>query len=334
MLRAAIVGLGWWGRNLVGAVQGKTGDIGFTVGCTRSPDKAAQFCREHSIRLVDDYAAILADSEVDAVVIATPPSEHGRQARLAADAGKHVFVEKPFTLTARSANEVLATAAAKGVVVAAGFNRRFHPSMTELRTRIRDGRLGIIEGCLFEHTAPGGANIRPDEWRADQGETPAGAMTGIGIHIVDGLIDLFGPIREVHCIVTRRVAPLVDDTTAVLVKHRNGVSGVFFCSFVTVPSYRLAVYGSKGFAEIARPTQDEFRFAPLPDPNEGHLAASDVEVIVTPGFDTLQAELREFAAAIRERRPYPIPADEILHGVEVFEAIAASARSGQPVTLT
>jgi predicted dehydrogenase len=137
----------------------------------------------------------------------------------------------------------------------------------------------------------------------------------------------------VHCIVTRRVAPLVDDTTAVLVKHRNGVSAVFFCSFVTVPSYRLAVYGSRGFAEIARPTQDEFRFAPLPDPKGGHLATSEVEVIVTPGFDTLQAELREFAAAIRERRPYPIPADEILHGVEVFEAIATSARSGQPVTV-
>ena len=251
MLRAAIVGLGWWGRSLVGAVQGKTDDIRFRVGHTRSPGKVAEFCRDHSIRFTVDYAAVLADPDVDAVVLATPPSEHAPQARLAAAAGKHVFVEKPFTLTVQSACDVLAVASQAGVVVGAGFNRRFHPSMTELRSRIRDGRLGIIEGCLFEHTAPGGANIRPDEWRANQQETPAGAMTGIGIHIVDGLIDLFGPIREVHCIATRRVAPLVDDTTAVLVKLANGISAVFFCSFVTVPNYRLAVYGSKGVAEVS-----------------------------------------------------------------------------------
>ena len=334
MLRAAIVGLGWWGRNLVGAVQGKTGDIGFTVGCTRSPDKAAQFCREHSIRLVDDYAAIPAHSEVDAVVIATPPSEHSRQARLAADAGKHVFVEKPFTLTARSANEVLATAAAKGVVVAAGFNRRFHPSMTELRTRIRDGRLGIIEGCLFEHTAPGGANIRPDEWRADQGGD-AGRRDDRHRH----------PHRR------RPDRPVRPHPRGALHRHAAGgaAGGRYDGGAGEAPQRCIrrvlllvrdgAELSSRGlwiqgFAEIARPNEDEFRFSPPPDPNEGHLAASDVEVIVTPGFDTLQAELREFAAAIRERRPYPIPADEILHGVEVFEAIAASARSGQPVTLT
>ena len=333
MLRAAIVGLGWWGRNLVTAVQGKTSDIRFTVGHTRSPDKVADFCRDQSIRLVGDYAALLADPDVDAVVIATPPSEHGPQARMAARAGKHVFVEKPFALTADVAREVLNAASRAGVTVGAGFNRRFHPSMVELRNRIRDGRLGVIEGFLFEHTAPGGASIRPDEWRANAVETPAGAMTGIGIHIVDGLIDLFGPIREVHCIATRRVAPLVDDTTAVLVRFVSGLSGVFFCSFVTVPNYRLVVYGANAVAEVLKPTQDEFRCAPLPDLKAGHLAGSEVEVIVTPGFDTLRAELCEFANAIRERRPFLVRPEEILHGVEVFEAIARSAKTGQPVVL-
>ena len=95
-----------------------------------------------------------------------------------------------------------------------------------------------------------------------------------------------------HCIATRRVAPLVDDTTAVLVKFKSGLSGIFFCSFVTVPNYRLAVYGANGVAEVLKPTQDEFRFAPLTDPKAGHLAQAKPEVIVTPDFDTLQAELR------------------------------------------
>ncbi len=333
MLRAAIVGLGWWGKNLVTSVQGKTDEISFTVCCTRSPRNAAEFCAKHSIALVDDYAAVLSDQAIDAVVLATPPSAHASQAIQAAAAGKHVFVEKPFTLTAETARQAIAATQTAGVCLAAGFNRRFHPSMNELRNRIRDGRLGAITGFLIEHTAPGGANMRPDEWRANQEETPAGAMTGIGIHIVDAMIDLFGSIAEVHCIATRRIAPLVDDTTAVLVKFRSGLSGVFYASFVTVPNYRVAVYGANGVAEVLKPTQDEFRFSALSDPKAGHLAQVKPESIITSEFDTLQAELREFAACIKDKRPYPVSADQILHGVEVFEAIAKSAKSDAPVAV-
>jgi len=333
MLRAAIVGLGWWGKNLVTSVQGKTDEIGFTACCSRTPAKVTDFCAEHSLAVVEDYAAVLTDKSVDSVVLTTPPSAHANQIIQAAAAGKHVFVEKPFTLTADTARQAIAATRKAGVSLGVGFNRRFHPSMNELRSRIRDGGLGAITGFLIEHTAPGGANIRPDEWRANGEETPAGAMTGIGIHIVDAMIDLFGPISEVHCIATRRVAPLVDDTTAVLVKFKSGLSGMFYASFVTVPNYRVAVYGEKGLAEILKPTQDEFRFSPLTDPKAGHLAQAKPELIVTPQFDTLHAELKAFAACVRDRRPYPVSADQILHGVEVFEAIANSAKAGAPISI-
>ena len=111
MLRAAIVGLGWWGKNLVTSVQGKTDEIRFTVCCTRSPRNGRRVLREHSIALVDDYAAVLSDPAVDAVVLATPPSVHaasGSPGR--GSAGKHVFVEKPFTLTAETARQAIAAA--------------------------------------------------------------------------------------------------------------------------------------------------------------------------------------------------------------------------------
>lgn len=333
MLRAAIVGLGWWGKNLVTSVQGKSAEIAFSACCTRSPNKAKEFCERHAIALLDDYDSILADNAIDAVVLATPPSAHASQIIAAAAAGKHVFVEKPFTLTADAARQSISAAQKAAVLLAVGFNRRFHPSMNELRSYIRDGRLGAVTGFLIEHTAPGGAGIRADEWRANQNETPAGAMTGIGIHIVDTMIDLFGPIAEVHCVATRRVAPLVDDTTAVLVKFASGLSGVFYASFVTMPNYRVAVYGANGLAEVLKPTQEEFRFSPLPDPKAGHLAQANPVSIVSPGFDTLKAELEEFAVCIRDKRPYPISADQVLHGVEVFEAIAKSAEHGGPVVL-
>src|SRR5262249_40167159 len=251
----------------------------------------------------------------------TPPALHGDQARRAAAAGKHVFVEKPFTLTADEARRTIVATQKAGVVLAIGFNRRFHPSFIELRRRLRGGQLGSVLGCMIEQTAGGGENMRPTEWRADQTQTPAGAMTGIGIHIVDAMLCLFGRIATVRCIATRRVAPLVDDTTAVLVTFRDGMSGTFFCSFVTVPHYRLAVYGSRGFAEILRPTLEELRVAPLTDAKDGHLALFQPEVLVTPGFNTLAAELEAFADAACNGVPYPVRGDEALHGVEVFEAI-------------
>ena len=72
MLRAAIVGLGWWGRNLVTAVQGKSSDSRFEVGHTRNAGKAADFCHENKIDLIDDFDAVIADDSIDAVVFATP----------------------------------------------------------------------------------------------------------------------------------------------------------------------------------------------------------------------------------------------------------------------
>jgi len=333
MLRAAIVGPGWWGKILVTSVQGKSDDIKFVAAATGNRAKAEAFCRDHGIKLVDDYEAVLADRTIDAVVLATPHSQHGDQVRRAAAAGKHVFCEKPFTLTAADARSAVAAAAKAGIVLAVGFNRRFHPSLQELKRRVRSGAFGAIETCTSEHTAGVGATIQPGYWRADPTETPAGAMAGIGIHTVDTMIHLFGSITEVDCVTARRAAPHVDDTTNVLMKFKDGISATFFCSLTTVPNYRLAVYGSKAFAEIAKPGLDEFRFAPMPDPTLGHLAAMQPEVINTPNFDTVFAELTAFVAAVRDKTPYPVSLDEVVHGVEVFEAIVKSAKAGKPAAV-
>jgi predicted dehydrogenase len=331
MLRAAIVGPGWWGQTLVTSVQGKSDAITFVAAAARTRAKAEEFSRQHGLKLVDDYDAVLADPAIDAVVLATPHSQHGDQVRRAAAAGKHVFCEKPFTLTAADAKSAVDAAKKAGIVLAVGFNRRFHPSMVELKRRVQEGAFGAIETCIGEQTAGAGASIQPGYWRADPSETPAGAMAGIGIHTVDTMIHLFGRITEVHCVTARRAAPHVDDTTTVLVKFQDGMAGTFFCSLTTVPNYRFAVYGSKALAEIVKPNLDEFRFAPVPDPKLGHLAVVQPEVKQTTGFDTLFAELTTFAACCRERKPYPVPPDEVVHGVEVFEAIVNSAKAGKAV---
>src|SRR5262245_22782440 len=98
MVRAAIVGLGRWGRSLVVSVQGKSQDIRFAAAHTRTRETAEEFCGLHDLPLVDSFDAVLTDPAIDAVVLATPHSQHEVQVRAATAAGKHVFVEKPITL--------------------------------------------------------------------------------------------------------------------------------------------------------------------------------------------------------------------------------------------
>jgi predicted dehydrogenase len=125
----------------------------------------------------------------------------------------------------------------------------------------------------------------------------------------------------------------LEDTTAVLFGLANGMSATLYCSLVTAVSARFAVFGTKGCAELSTP-EFQFRFFPTPEgPRTGRHAAATPEIIEHRGFNTLLAELEAFAAAIRGGQAYPIPPEDILHGVAVFEAIVSSAERHQPVTV-
>src|SRR5579864_1163030 len=326
MIRIAVVGIGHWGRTLVSAVQGNSERIRFTAGYTRTPAKAEAFCADKSIVLYDSLDAILADPKIDAVYFATPHSEHGGQVERTAAAGKHVFMEKPFTLDRRSAAAAIEAVRRAGVTLGVAYPRRFHPSMIELKARVDDGRLGTIAHCYGEQNTPAGLFMARDSWRATPQEAPGGAMTALGVHNVDAMIHLFGEIDEVYASsLQRAVGYDCEDTTSVMFSMRNGMSATMVCSLVTTVSYRLAVFGTKGCAELRTPNLD-FHFIPIPDgPPTGRNVALPPQVTEYGGFNALRAELEAFADAIEGGPAYPIPPQEILHGVAVFEAIVQSA---------
>ncbi len=320
MINAAIVGLGWWGQNLVNSVRGSEA-IRFSVAHTRNRDTASAFCAQAGLTWVGSLDAILADPAIDAVVFATPHQQHVAQVTQAAAAGKHVFVEKPFALSLADANAALGAAQQAGIVLAVGFNRRFHPSMAMLRQAVREGRFGTLVTISAEQTALHGLTLASEAWRAQPDESPAGAMTAIGVHLVDGMIDLFGPVRQVYAQVARRAAPHADDTTDIMLRFQNGASGHIFCSTAATPHYRMAVYGTEAFAEVLGHPMDVFRIVP---------AAGTPAVTETLGFSMLKAELEAFAASIAAREPFPTPLADILHGVAVFEAVVRSVTGGGP----
>jgi predicted dehydrogenase len=332
MIRAAVVGIGHWGRTLVSAVQGNSDKIRFTAGHTRTRAKAEAFCAEKGIALRDSLDAILADPQIDAVYFATPHTEHGGQVERAAAAGKHVFMEKPFTLDRRGAAAALDAVTRAGVTLGVAYPRRFHPGMRELKSRVDSGALGTIAHCYGEQNTAAGLFMAPESWRATAQEAPGGAMTALGVHNVDAMIHLFGEVDEVYASSLKRAVSYdAEDTTSVMFAMRSGMSASMVCSLVTAVSYRLAVFGSKGCAELKTPNLD-FHFTPAPSgPPTGRQVASPPQITEYGAYNALLAELEAFADAIAGAAPYLISHAEIFHGVAVFEAIIASAARRQPV---
>jgi predicted dehydrogenase len=309
VLNAAIVGLGWWGKTLVRAVQGKSDRMRFVAGTSARPETHADFAQENGLELVESFEALLGMPGLDAVVLATPHIQHEAQIAAAAGAGLHVFVEKPFTLDKASAERAVDAVRNAGKALGLGHNRRFHPNMEVMRDRVRSGALGTILHCEASMTAPNGLFLKPDSWRNDPRQSPAGGMAGLGIHLIDGMIDLIGPVSEVMCRSHHRATPSgAEDTTFVTLAFRDGVTGYLSCMTATAPTYRFGVFGSKGVAEITTPSLEHFSFTPTPDaPLSGHAAPKPVERIHTPAltrcsWSSRPSPMRRWAARLS---PFP-----------------------------
>ncbi len=334
MIRAAIIGLGRWGRSLVNSVQDSADDIRFIAGHTRTRAKVEDFCTAKGVRLVNDFDAILSDPGIDAVVLATPHSQHAEQITQAAAAGKHILVEKPITLDHASAQAAVAAARKAGVTLAVGYCRRFHPSFGEMRQRLHDGRLGKIVGIVAQHTTSTSTFIPPENWRADPDEAPAGAMTAVGLHALDLMIEFAGRVRDVQCVTGLHGGGPAEDTTTVLMRFASGATGTIFCSVATATNFSFSAYGSLGLAEVRGAALQQFRFVPMSQqaPTGPVLAPPD-QTIDHSGFNMLRAELVEFARCIRDKRPYPVGIDDVLHGMAVFDAAVQSAKTGRIVEI-
>jgi predicted dehydrogenase len=330
-VRAAIIGLGRWGRSLVNAVHGKTDAIRFTAAYTRTKASAADFCREKNIPMLDRFEDALASPDIDAVVLATPHSAHAEQVMAASVAGKHVHVEKPLALDRPSAEAAVAAAKRAGIVLAVGFNRRFHPSVVEIRKRLADDRLGKVMSMVATHTTSTGQFIAADNWRAQPDEAPGGALTAVGVHSIDAMIEFGGEVVDVLCTTRRYIpGPPADDTTNVLLRFKNGATGLLFCSVATATTLSFTLFGTKGLAEFSRPNLARFRFTPVSTvAPTGPVTAPPDEIIETAAFDMLNAELVEFARCIEQNRPYPVDISQVLHGMAVFDAVVRSGLSGK-----
>jgi predicted dehydrogenase len=319
MTAAAIVGLGRWGRNIVEAASGhKTLKIVRAV--EPDVDGAREFCSRHRLDLSPALDAVLADSAIKAVLLATPHSLHPAQVIACADAGKQVFCEKPLALHRADAARMFDACRKPGVLLAVGHNRRFWPSLRALRDIVASGELGTllhIEG----HNSNENSQSITAGWRLSEAESPGGGLTGAGLHVLDTFVSMLGPVRQISAqLHSREPGPPPLDTAMLMMDFVNGVTGTLSTIRATPFFWRVHVFGTKGSAEVL----DESTLI-------RRVSGSKPMRHILPTIDVLRAELDAFADALEGKRPYPVPEADVLATLAAFEAALASMKSGHPV---
>ena len=330
-MRAAVVGLGWWGRNVLGNLADSE-RIEVTHGVDPAHNSVAELAGRYGIRLVGDYDEVIDDAAVDAVILTSPNTLHETQVIRAAKAGKQIFCEKPLTLSVEGAKRMLDACDRAGITLGLGHERRWEPAMEEVFRLVREKAIGntLQVETNFSHNLFN--KLAPDNWRFDSVASPGGGFTARAIHLTDFMVSMFGRATRVWA-TTASIAyePPRIDTLAAHITFANGISALLGTSIATPFYGRFTVYGDEGWIEHREFTNSE-------DDVPAELIRSDVSANRTvsqhPVINTVKANFEDWARAVEEGTPYRIRPEEMLSNMEIFEAVVASSRTGEVVEIT
>jgi predicted dehydrogenase len=321
-LRVASIGLGWWGGTL--ATKAKEAGLELVSCFARTEETRDEFAAAHGSRPVEAIDDVFSDDEVEAVLIATPHSTHADLVVEASEAGKHVFVDKPFTLTVAEAKRAIEAAEAAGVILQVGHNRRRQPATRRIREMIDSGDLGMVHYAEANLSYPKGLNPRTG-WRGTPEESPAGGMTGLGVHMADNLNYLLGKPARVAAF-SKKIIGVgnLDDATTATLEYHDGPLAFLGTSMVIPDIARTAVWGTEG---AAWNENDGARFFTQ---ETGSKEWQEHEI---DQLDTVRDELEELATNVRNGTQPETGGREALEATVILEGIVESATTGSVVDL-
>jgi predicted dehydrogenase len=319
-LGVAVVGLGWWGRTIASLLRGHK-KFRLEMGVDVQPVEVP------GLRVVKDYAEALEDRAVDAVILCTPHTQHTEQIVQAASKVKHVFCEKPLSLTRAAVLRAVQECKRNGVKLAVGHEKRFEPPILEIFRMAKAGELGNLLQIEANFSQDKFLSLPADNWRLSGKEAPAGPMTATGIHLLDLSIGLLGPADLVWASCSQLGSQLVNgDTLGVMVRHKSGANALISAILATPFDGRFAVYGSKGWAEVRDKAHPE-------DPKGWQLKVSirgqEPSTVEYPPAKAVLSNLEAFADACSGVADYPVPQEQMIANVSALEAVFTSAKTGR-----
>jgi predicted dehydrogenase len=243
-LRVACIGIGWWSDVLADAIE-RSGKLEILSCYTRSEEKRQNFAAKYRCRPAASYEAMLADTEIEAIINTTPNDVHLATTCAAAAAGKHVFLDKPIANSVSDGRAITAACRKAGVVLALGCQRRRESHFRWLRQQINDGLFGKLVNAEANISRDRLGKIDLTSWRYQASGMPGGVMLQIGIHYIDVLEYLIGPIRAVRGQLAQLVLPGDNpDVASLILEHENGALSTLNASYASASEYYLMnIYG-------------------------------------------------------------------------------------------
>ncbi|HMN98926.1 MAG TPA: Gfo/Idh/MocA family oxidoreductase [Miltoncostaeaceae bacterium] len=327
-----VVGMNYWGPNLARNFD-RLDSCNVTWICDR--DEAVRNRHRpayRNSRVTPRHEDPLGDPDLDAGVVATPVPTHAPLARMALEAGKDAFVEKPLALTARDANELAALADARGRVLMVDHLLVYHPAVQKLHDLIRDGALGQVFYIYGNRLNLG--IVRPDE----------NALWSLGPHDISVMLHLVGERpAEVSATGESYLQPGVEDVVFGRIRFPSGILGHLHLSWLDPHKMRrMTVIGSDRMVVFDDMETERkvtvYDKGPIPHTeNYGEyiqVRSGDIHIPKVPGTEPLRVVCERFAQAVRDRAPTPSDGWAGATVVEVLEAMGESlAHGGQPVAL-
>ncbi len=304
---------------------------------SRSCAKGRALAEQFGSMFFADYQELL-ESSIDAVAICTPSGVHADFAVQAARAGKHVLIEKPLEISLERADAIIKACEQYGVQLGVIFQRRFSPGVVRLKEMVTQGKLGKLSfaGCyakLYRSQEYYDSGAWRGTWQLDGG----GVLMNQGIHYVDLLQYLAGPVTEVtaHCATAGHERIEVEDTAAATVAFANGAIGVIEATTNAYPGLasKIELYGSEGTAIIEN---DDLVYYCLKSGEQYSASAAAEQVGVSSPQVTdenHEQQFRQFITAIQNKESVKVSGTEGRKSLEIILALYKSAFLGMTVTL-
>ncbi len=321
-VRVASVGLGWWSDVLADAAS-RTPALDIVACYTRSADKRAAFADKYDCKAADSYEEILADESIQAIINTTPNHVHLETVQAAAEAGKHVFLDKPIANTVAHGKAITKACEQAGVVLAVGYQRRRESHFRWIKKEIEAGRFGKLVQAEANISRDRLGKIDLSSWRYQAAGMPGGVMLQIGIHYSDVLEMLLGPVKRVSGMSARLVLPGDNPDVANLVfEHECGAISNLTASYASASEYYMMnIYGKEASAYY-----DLFQ-------GLRHLERGGSETSPVPcdKKDTIVEELEEFAASVHGETTPEIGGQRATESLAVIRAGVKSVQEGRTV---
>ncbi len=248
------VGLGYigcakWARSLaVGVVDSE--EVRVVSGFSRRVEPRERFAADFNCEPCDSIDKMLADERIGGVVICTPNDIHAENCIAAAEAGKHVFVDKPITSRIDDGLRVVDACRKNSVLLSVGHNSRRGGRYRKIKELLDSGIAGTL--CMAEghQSHNGGLRLAADSWRADAERCPALPLTQLGVHMADNMRFLLGRIESVSSAMCKRAVKVDNvDTTVQILRFENDFIGYLGSNYIAPGTNSIRIYGTEAVIE-------------------------------------------------------------------------------------